>query len=342
MLVVCTTLSYGTFFLLKSYFDHLPKPSRTVSAKHILPVNPTQNPISILKSTKGLITAALSTREVNGLAVTVNQITACNGEKIKVYTSITDQAGKVVDDLRPTDFALFLDGQKLDNTRFSKVDTRDLPLSVMIALDHSGSMRGEPLGQAKKAAIDFLSNLKSSDQASVIQFDDVVELLQVLGPVNDQTLQVINNIEARGNTALLDTVGIASENIPICGRKAVVLLTDGKDTSSRFLTIDQALSKANRANVPVFVVGLRSSQFSPDVLQKIGLGSGGGYFEADRPADLLAIYQKISDQIKGQYLFEFDLEKGKQSGEHRIRLNSKIPGMVSSESSSEKGFIVQT
>ncbi|MBU4380979.1 VWA domain-containing protein [Candidatus Parcubacteria bacterium] len=284
----------------------------------------------------GLIKSAVSTRNLTGMLLQVNQIDICEFPNINIYSTITNKDGETFSDVRQGDFEITVDGKKVENFGFAFVKDENIPLSTTLVLDHSGSMKGDPIVKAKESAIDYIDKLKPVDEVALIQFDTQIELLQRLTQDKEAVKSLINNIVPRSDTALYDVVYFSAENNLGCGRKAVILLTDGRDTASKSYSLDKAMEKANLVNIPIFVVGLKSYQFTPDILQRIAEGTGAQYFEAPTPQDLTAMYQKINDQLRGQYLFILKLDIPKTNSEHRIKISSTVVG---SQTTSEKSFI---
>jgi len=293
--------------------------------------------VPLIGSSQKLIGVATAMRNLAGMLVQINQIDVCSFPLLKVYATVTDEKGKAFTDTLASDFSLSEDGKEIENFIMKRATDETMPLNVALVIDRSGSMKGEPMVKAKEAAVDFVNRLKSQDQVSVIQFDTEIELVQ--SPTDDKSLVInkINSITPRSDTALYDVVHFSAENFSGCGRKAVILLTDGRDTASKKHTLEKSINRANEVNVPVFVVGLKSYQFTPEVLRQIAEQTGAQYFEAPTPNDLAEMYKKISGQLEGQYKFEFQSNHSKDDQEHRIRLESHIYG---SDTVSEKSYLV--
>lgn len=212
-----------------------------------------------------------------------------------------------------------------------------VPLTVSLVIDHSGSMKGEPMIEAKRAAITFTNQLKENDKVTVVQFDDQVELLREATSDKNEVVSAIDAITPRGDTALYDAIAFAAKDFGPCGRKAIVFLTDGRNTASKENTLGQAINQANEANIPVFVVGLKSPQFTPEILKQIAESTGAQYLETPTPAELSTLYQKIIEQLGQQYQFVLALDLPKDKLEHRVRLELNIAG---SKTTSEKSYII--
>ncbi|MGZ4810032.1 MAG: VWA domain-containing protein, partial [Thermoanaerobaculia bacterium] len=110
------------------------------------------------------------------------------------------------------------------------------------------------------------------------------------------------------STALYDAVVYSLYNfLGVKGQKALVLITDGEDTSSKF-TFDQAIEYARRAAVPIYAIGLGIRAPQVDVRYKLGKfcsETGGNVYYIDRADELGKIYADIQDELRSQYILGF-------------------------------------
>jgi VWFA-related protein len=294
--------------------------------------------IPLIGGKQELIGSAKSLRNLAGMLVQINQIDPCSFPEIKIFATLTDRENKPVTNVLKTDFRVFEDGKEITDFQLSYLSQEQLPLTVSLVIDHSGSMEGEPMTKAKEAAINFVNKMAVNDKVEIVQFDTQIDLLLEETTDKNSAIDTINNITTRSDTALYDVTYFAAESLGPCGRKAIVLLTDGRDTVSKLHSLEQAIDKANRANIPVFVVGLKSYQFTPSILQRIAEETGAQYFEAPTPADLDRMYQAINDQLRGQYLFWFSSSQARDTNEHHIQIKTNVGG---SETSSEKSYLME-
>jgi Ca-activated chloride channel family protein len=188
-------------------------------------------------------------------------------------------------------------------------------------------MKGDPLKKARAAAANFVGHFDVGDQVSLVQFDDKIELVIDFTADKEAVITAINSLRSRGDTALYDVVAYSVERLATQqGRRAVVVLTDGRDTASTKHKLSSCIAVANEANIPVFVVGLDSPQFTPDVMAKIGGDTGGDYLFAPSPDDLDALYQKIRGQLQNQYRIEFTSLHGPDGQQHKIGVGVDLGG----------------
>jgi VWFA-related protein len=280
--------------------------------------------------------SVVSLRNLKGLLAQINQIDVCAAPDLTAYVTVTAQDASALSTLSKKDFTVTVDGKETKDFALDLVSKKDLPLQSTLVLDHSGSMKGDPMQKAKEAAVGYVNKSRAQDKTSVIQFDTSIDTLQAMTSDHSAINNSINGIAPRGDTALYDATAVAAEQSPACGRKAVVLLTDGEDTASKNYNLDSAIVKANTANTPVFVVGLRSDGFNPTVLRSIAEKTGAQYFEAPTPADLNGMYEKVLNQLGTQYYVSFKLNVAKTNTEHKLKISSNVQG---SPTTSERSFV---
>ena len=171
-------------------------------------------------------------------------------ELVSLNVTATDGAGKYVTDLNEEEVEVFEDGAKQKLTFFSRTQQ---PISLALLLDTSASM-DERMGIAQEAAIGFAKQLHKEDQAEVIDFDSQVRILQAF--TNDAaTLEkAIRQTTPNGSTSLYNAIYISLQELKKIKatttsdirRQAIVLLSDGDDTSS-LIEFDDVLDRAKRS-----------------------------------------------------------------------------------------------
>jgi Ca-activated chloride channel family protein len=173
---------------------------------------------------------------------------------------------------------------------------------MAIVLDSSGSMR-DALPDVHQAAASFVETLRPQDRALVIDFDDRVFLLQDL--TSDQTLlkEAVKSTEALGSTALYDALHAAFRKLRgIEGRKAIVLLSDGDDTSSQF-AYSRILEEAKAQGVMLYGIGL--GEVRKSVLKEFSETTGGRAFFVSKASQLAEVYREIAEELRQQYYLSY-------------------------------------
>ena len=195
---------------------------------------------------------------------------------VTIPVSVRDRQGRYAPDLRREDFRVYEDGVEQRIAYFAAVDQ---PFTVALVLDTSGSTEFS-LGEMQRAAYAFVEQLKPADRVTVIAFDDRINVL--CEPTSDRAAldRAIRRAGGGGGTRLYDAVEFTLRKrlAQIPGRKAVVILTDGVDTTSH-ASYNGSLRVAEESDAIVYPVsygGFRSG--APGVLgqPRIPLPGGGG------------------------------------------------------------------
>src|SRR5213078_975172 len=182
---------------------------------------------------------------------------------VSLNVTVTDGTQKYVTDLTQDDFNVFEDGVKQEVTFFNRTN---LPIALALLLDTSASMDTK-LPTAQEAAIGFAKRLRSQDLAEVIDFDSRVVVLQNFTNNGNELEQAIRKTSAGGSTSLYNAVYIAlkdlkkavAKNVDEIRRQAIVVLSDGEDTSS-LLPFEEVLDLAKRSETAIYAIGLRSPE----------------------------------------------------------------------------------
>ena len=230
-------------------------PGRTTTAPSRTPSTPTRPPVLT-----GNNRAPGSTSARQEPVVTDNgpeEVDA--GDVIKVETtlvtlpvSVTDRNGRYIPNLRKEDFRLWEDGIEQQVAFFNAVDK---PFSVVLMIDTSGSTRFR-LEDIQNAAITFVNQLRRDDKVMVVSFDNDVEVLSEFTTDRYRLRDAIYRTQTGNSTRLYDAVDLVINDrlSRIDGRKAVVLFTDGVDTTSRHATYQSNLRDAEELDALIYPV----------------------------------------------------------------------------------------
>ncbi|HZN54135.1 MAG TPA: VWA domain-containing protein [Candidatus Polarisedimenticolaceae bacterium] len=219
--------------------------------------------------------------------------------RVILWVTVTDRSDRLVSELKKEDFTVFEDGARQTIKDFM---LEDRPITMAIVQDSSGSMR-DAMGDVHQAAASFVETLRPQDRALVIDFDDHVFLLQEL--TADQALlkEAVTSTEALGATALYDALHAAFRKLRgIEGRKAIVLLSDGDDTSS-LAGFDRILEEAKGQSVLLYAIGL--GEVKKSVLRELAETTGGRAFFVGKAVELGDVYKKIAEELRRQYYLSY-------------------------------------
>ncbi|HEY6186794.1 MAG TPA: VWA domain-containing protein [Pyrinomonadaceae bacterium] len=188
---------------------------------------------------------------------------------VSVPVSVMDRAGKYVPDLRQPDFRIFEDGVEQDVAYFASVEK---PFTVALVIDTSGSTRFK-MDEIQDAALAFVDQLRPDDRVMVVSFDDKVRVLAEATNDRYQLRNAIRQTRTGDGTKLYDAIDLVINQrlnrIP--GRKAIVLFTDGVDTTSKRASYESTLRDAEELDALIYPV-----QYDTYLDMSGGGGRGGG------------------------------------------------------------------
>ncbi|HEV8201011.1 MAG TPA: VWA domain-containing protein [Candidatus Polarisedimenticolia bacterium] len=229
---------------------------------------------------------------------------------------------KYVLDLKKSDMVLEEEGVKQDIIDFYR---EERPVTLAVVSDSSGSMQAA-MPIVHTAASKFIDSLGTEDKALVIDFDDKVYLLQdVTADKNDLRI-ALTSTNALGGTALYDALYASYRKLKnVDGRKAIILLSDGDDTASKF-SFRRVLDEAKINDILIYSIGLGTGFLDVDlrrVLKSLAEETGGRAYFPDKPDELEAVYREISTELKSQYYATYEPQNTTWDGRWRkIRLTA--------------------
>jgi Ca-activated chloride channel family protein len=188
---------------------------------------------------------------------------------VMVPVTVTDRSGGYVPQLRRDQFRITENGVEQKIAYFAATDA---PFSVVLLIDTSGSTDFR-LRDIQDSAMKFVEKLKPTDSVMVMSFDDRIEVQCRATTDRDEIEKAIRRTRTGGGTRLYDAVDdvLRKQLITMPGRKAVVLFTDGVDTTSRRASYDSTIRLAEESDVPIYSVDYDTSGFGGPM----GQGRGG-------------------------------------------------------------------
>ena len=242
------------------------------------------------------------------VTLTVTQVDTTHFPLVQVYVSATDAAGNPVRNLATSAFQLQENGRPLDITAATRAGEQG-PVNTVLVIDRSGSMlRAGKIDGAKKAASAFVNLMRPDDRTALIQFDTQIDTLEPLTGDKPALLAAIQKITPRGDTAIYDALDQANQLLaPATGRKAVILVTDGLDNSSK-ISRDAVLKQAGDNGLSIYTVGLGNKASNANMegideslLQSLASASNGTYAFTPDASQLGDLYQQLSSRIQNEY-----------------------------------------
>ena len=255
---------------------------------------------------------------------------------VSMNVTVTDSSNRYITDLTEKDFEIFEDGVKQELTLFNR---SNLPVALSLLIDTSSSME-DRMATAQEAAIGFVRKLRPTDLGEVIGFDSRAEVLQKFTSNPAELEQAIRKTVAGGSTSLNNALYISLKGlkkIPIrqedeIRRQAIVLLSDGEDTSS-LVTFEDVLDLARRSETAIYAIGLmedspgaQSKGFreATYALRQLTNDTGGRAFFPSDVKSLAGIYGQIYDELSSQYTIGYTSKNPRRDGAWRrlvVRVN---------------------
>lgn len=275
-------------------------------------------------------------------------------EEVLLNVTVADEHSRQVTSLRKGEFIIAEDGDRQDIVSFA---VAAVPVNVVLLLDASGSVAGE-ISSLRNAAASFVQHLGAEDKVSAIEFHTKVELIQDWTSNRDDLLHSISwrfkpgfvrDKEGRatpGTTALYDALYLAAgqQLAKVDGRKAVILLTDGLDTTSK-VRYEEALAAVRRADAVVYVVSkarafiaslakyrgaevyIGQMERAEEIMTQLTAHTGGRIFSPMEDKEMVGVYDQVAREMKNQYVITYTPKNKERDGRlRRINVYLTRPG----------------
>jgi Ca-activated chloride channel family protein len=288
------------------------------------------------------ILAALSLYSIWTAAAPPAQTKAEDDYRLKVETSlvvlhatVTDKDAKPVADLTADQFKIFENNVEQKIKVFKR---EDIPVSVGIVVDNSGSMRDKRKG-VNAAALKFVRSSNEKDEVFIVNFNEEAFLDAEFTDSIPLLEEALEKIDARGGTALYDALDTSLQHITESAsldKRVLILITDGEDDASR-ISLEQLIQSVEHSNVMIYTVGLlsgeggRTTRRAKRALEEISRASGGNVFFPKNPDDVLAVATAIADDIRNQYVIAYTPTSLSHDGGFRkveVRVNAPKRGKL--------------
>lgn len=208
------------------------------------------------------------------------------------------------------------------------------PVSIIMALDKSGSMRQEEEA-VKTAAGTFIDSLRAEDKLGVVGFSDGAEMLADIAAYRTWSRHAVNQYRTNGGTSLYDGLGLALERLEtVKGRRAIVVMTDGRDENNpgtapgSTINLDEIVRRLSMTNVSVYAIGLGAKVDRTTLERLAEVTNGEAYFPSDVSL-LAADFRRVTEDLRRRYLVGYTSTNPKHDGQWRtVELRSRTDGVV--------------
>lgn len=253
---------------------------------------------------------------------------------VNILATVRDASGQLVPALAAGDFEVREEGELQQLRVFSRES--EAPLSIVLLLDASGST-AKDLKFEQESAIRFIrSILRPQDRMAFFAFTDRVVQMAPFTARAALLEQAVRAVRAYGGTSLYDAIYLAADALRNqAGRKVLILITDGGDTTSgtTFHTALRAAQQADAVIYSVVIVPIRSEAGrnigGEHTLQLLSEGTGGRAFTPDSPEQLDPVFAAIGDELRTQYVLGYYAAPHLKAGAYRrLDVRTKNPAFT--------------
>ena len=252
-----------------------------------------------------------------------------NTHEVDVYVSVGDKEGKPVTGIPKSAFKVFENGVEQPLKAFSN---EDVPVSMGIAIDNSGSMR-EKRANVTAASMALVRASNPKDEVFIIGFNDSAYMDQEFTSDTKLLETALDKTESRGGTAMRDAIHLALDYMKgICAtcvikgakrdKKVILVITDGADTTSDE-TQEQLVREAGQSGVLIYSIGLLDQEIPGEsraakrALKNLAEASGGLDYYPKSLAEVEKITPQIAKEIRNQYLLAYTPLNSALDGKYR-------------------------
>ncbi len=267
-----------------------------------------------------------------------------NVDEVLLNCSVIDEKGRTVNDLKQSDFRVWEDGVP---QTINSVLHQDLPVSMGILIDNSGSMR-DKRSAVNIAALKLLKASNPSDKAFIVNFSERAFLDQ--GFTSDLVAlnRGLTRYDSHGTTAMYDAVAASADELVKHAserKQALLIITDGADNASR-LTLAAAVRRVQNLGGPVvYTIGLlfdadpHEAEQARHALESLSGDTGGIAYFPTSLADLDSIAEQVAYDIRNQYVVDYRSTKPTKLGGYRtVHVEAKSPGRGKLTVRTKKGY----
>jgi Ca-activated chloride channel family protein len=277
--------------------------------------------------TPSMANAVASSKLVDGSLL---HVVKSDVKLVLVPVSVTDPRQRLVTGLRAENFQLF-EGKKPQEIRH--FSSEDVPVSIGIVLDSSGSMRAK-MSRVRDAVNQFCEAANPQDEFFMIEFSDVPRLATDFTSVPEDLEKELLYTQPKGRTALLDAIymGLHKMKDAKYAKKALLIISDGGDNHSLYMEKD-VKAAAKESDVMIYAIGTfdryvptPEEMSGPALLSEIAEPTGGRAFSLENEMELPTVAFHIGRELRTQYVLGYRPEQMPRDGKwHRIEVKLRLP-----------------
>jgi Ca-activated chloride channel homolog len=298
-----------------------------------------QIPTSVLILALSLAVQAQQQRErpTSLIPEDIGQVFKVNTRLVVCNAVVLDKNGRLVTDLQQSNFTVTENGQPQTISVFKR---EDVPVSMGLVIDNSGSMRNKR-AKVVAAALALVKDSNKDDEVFVVNFNDeaFLDLPHNKEFTNDigEMEEALSRIDARGGTAMRDAIQMSIDHLrekAHKSKKVLVVVTDGNDNSS-VISLENLVKRSQQSDVLIYAVGLLSEEEKHEAarakkdLNVLTESTGGESFFPKDISDVNRIADQVAHDIRSQYTIEYSPTNAAMDGSYRkIRIGVNAPGKL--------------
>jgi VWFA-related protein len=251
-------------------------------------------------------------------------------DEVTLQATVIDQKHHLVTSLAPANFEVYEDGQVQQITSFRR---EDIPVSIGIVVDNSGSMRMKR-SAVTKAVVNLVQASNPGDEVFVVNFNDEPYLDQDFTNKVDLMREALDRVDSRGGTALYDAVIASADHLAKGAqreKKVLLVVTDGDDNESRE-SLEQAVRTVQNDKGPtIYCIGILSKEdrkrTAKRALEALSLQTGGVAFFPESLDEVDEISREVARDIRNQYTITYKPSNPRSNGGYRsVKVVAHAPG----------------
>ena len=249
---------------------------------------------------------------------------------VVLHTTVLDDRGRFADGLKAENFRV-IEGK--DEQKLAVFKREDIPVSMGLVIDNSGSMR-DKRPRVNAAALTLVEASNPQDEAFVVNFNDdfYLDLDKDFSSSIPELKEALERIDSRGSTALYDAVIGSLDHVKkgAKDKKVLLVVTDGEDNTSHN-SLEKTIREIQKTDTVIYTIGLLSEESKKNAkrakraLEDIAKASGGLAFFPENVVDVKDICENVAHDIRNQYTLAYYPTNQKRDGTFRAVQVEVIP-----------------
>lgn len=262
--------------------------------------------------------------------------------EVTLHVSVLDKDGRLITDIPKENFKVFENGEQQDIKLFRR---EDVPVSMGILIDSSGSMRDRQL-RVNAAALALVRYSNPDDEVFFVTFSDDPQLIQDFTSDIDKLEEAMGAIDSRGGTAMRNAVRASMDHMMENAKhdkRVLVVVTDGADNASTETKLEDLVREVRDSEVLVYAIGLlndedrRERKAAERALDALADASGGHAYYPENLEEVEALTPQIAKEIRNQYTIAYEPKNKELDGTYR-EIKVEVDGIGKHEVRHRTGY----